>query len=87
MAGKSQLPYQYKGNLEDSLMDIDEMEDEHRSDSSDVCKKCVPVLSHYKDTFQGLIQHGPELKKRKTKNPYPKRDDICSEVQRFKQAE
>ena len=56
MDGKSRLPYMYKhrGNLEDSLME-EETDDEQLSDSSNVCKKCLPVLSHYKETFQGLV--------------------------------
>ena len=77
MAGKSRLPYKHKGNLEDSLLDTEDTELACDDDSdglsiSNVCKKCYPVLSHY---FQGLVQQGSELKKRKRKKPFTKRDD------------
>ena len=78
MAGKSRLPYKHKGNLEDSLLDTEDTElacDDDSDGLSNVCKKCYPVLSHYKQTFQGLVQQGSELKKRKRKKPFTKRDD------------
>ena len=46
------------------------------SRDSDVCCKCYPVLSRYKETFQGLVHQGSELKRRKHTNPYPKRSDM-----------
>lgn len=34
-----------------------------------VCSRCLPVLSHYKEMFQGLIHQGSELKKRRLMSP------------------
>ena len=39
-----------------------------------VCYKCEPVLSRYKDIFSGMVHQGSELKLKKSSNPHPKRD-------------
>ena len=91
MAGRSQLPSQHKDNLKDCLMDTEDGESfsDHSTYLPNVCTEevFIPVLSHYKQTFQGLVQQGSELKKRKGKSPYPKRDDIASYKELNKQNE
>ena len=37
--------------------------------SEQVCGRCRPILSRYKDTFQGLLHQGSDLKKRKKQLP------------------
>ena len=62
LAGKSHLLYQHKSTLETSLEGIDSQPVEQYSSTSldisnkesGICKKCFPVLSHYKETFTGI---------------------------------
>ena len=41
--------------------------------SEKVCCKCAPVLGHYKIHFDKLVHQGSDLKRRKSRNPHPKR--------------
>ena len=71
LAGKARRPYSHTP----ILGSLEEDQDNAASSSSaaqSVCSKCLPVLSMYKDTFQGLTQHGSKLKRCKTVNPHPK---------------
>ena len=64
MAGKSHLPYQHKSTLETSLEGIDSQPVEQCSSTSldisnkesGICKKCFPVLSHYKKLLQAFTR-------------------------------
>lgn len=37
-----------------------------------VCSRCLPVLSRYKTTFEGLVHTGSTRKSRRSRNPHPK---------------
>ena len=41
--------------------------------SEKVCCKCAPVLGRYKVHFDQLVNQGSALKRRKSRNPHPKR--------------
>ena len=57
-----------QGNLEIDTEDTNLACDDDSDGLSSVCKKCYPVLSHYQQTFQGLVEQGSELKKCKQKS-------------------
>ena len=44
--------------------------------NSEICSKCNPVLSRYKDTFKSMKKQGSSLKKVKRLNPVPKSADL-----------
>ena len=58
------------------------MDSDHASGSSSasppdrVCCKCKPILSCYHDSFTALVRIGSNLKRRKSRNPYPKRANV-----------
>jgi len=40
---------------------------------SKVCSRCLPALSRYKTTFEGLVHTGSTRKSRRSRNLHPKR--------------
>ena len=85
LSGKARKSYKQGSTLNQSLeedashgstLNRSLEEDAETSEARDtVCVKCRPILSHYADTFKGLVHQGSELKKRKKLNPHPKRLD------------
>ena len=72
--GKARKPYCHSPTLVDSLESVQDSDD-GSDDGSDVCSSCLPVLTKYKDVFQGLTHHGSKLKRCKTINPHPRLPD------------
>lgn len=71
LAGKARRPYIHTPSLATSFENSEDSSDEEVT-TDDVCCRCLPVLSRYKDVFQGLTHHGTKLKKAKSINPDPK---------------
>ena len=74
LAGKVKRPYSHTPVLDKSLEEDESIAAASISGTSitGVCSRCLPVLSRYKDIFQGLTQHGSKLKKCKKVNSHPK---------------
>lgn len=72
LGGNARRPYSHSPTLTDSLVhDSPDSEDDPTA-SDGVCSRCLPVLSRYKDVFEGLTHHGTKLKRVKGINPHPK---------------
>ena len=79
LAGKSRGPYKLNRSVNESLTEssADEQPSTSRAGSNlDICSKCHPVLSRYKDEFKSMKKQGTRLKKAKRINPVPKRTDL-----------
>lgn len=75
LGGNARRPYSHSPTLTDSLVhdDSDSLDFEDDPTASDgVCSRCLPVLSRYKDVFDGLTHRGTKLKRVKGINPHPK---------------
>ena len=53
-------------------MSLTESSADEQPTTSEVCTKCNPVLSRYKDEFKSMKKQGTGLKKVKRLNPVPK---------------
>ena len=83
LAGKSRGPYKLNRSVNESLTESSEddlqpstSESARVGTNSEICSKCNPVLSRYKDTFMSMKKQGSSLKKVKRLNPVPKRTDL-----------
>ena len=69
--GNARRSYERRSTLDTSLEE--DGREQTRTDFEEVCSKCRPILSLYKDLFVGLTHRGSDLKKRKHARPNPKR--------------
>ena len=71
MDGNARRSYKCRSTLATSLEE--DGREEIRTGFENVCSKCRPILSLYKDIFVELTRRGSDLKKRKHARPNPKR--------------
>ena len=65
LADKAKRLYSHTPVLDTSLEEDESIAAASISGTSitGVCSRCLPILSRYKDIFQGLTQHGSKLKR------------------------